>query len=308
MVKAVLFPVLTVLFRPWSEGTENVPLEGPAILAWNHLSFSDHFFGPLPLPRKVRFLAKEEYFTGRGLKGLVSKAFFRGMGQIPVDRSGGAASERALRTGLRVLAHGQLLGIYPEGTRTPDGRLYRGKTGVARLALESRAPVIPCAMIGTFELQPPGRALPRLNIRPGVRFGKPLDFSRYAGLETDPLVLRAVTDEIMYAVMDLSGQAYVDEYAQRAKLRARLGGARAARKAAAVPARDRPADSAPEVSAPESDQPASAQAAGTTPEGDLSRFPWPDGPENGSGGRQNNEKSRLPRTGRRPGHRRSSPE
>src|SRR5206468_581789 len=125
--------------------------------------------------------------------------------------------------GLRVLGEGKLLGIYPEGTRTPDGRLYRGKTGVARLALESGAPVIPCAMIGTFELQPPGHVLPRLSIRPGVRFGKPLDFSRYAGLKSDRLVLRAVTDEIMYAVMNLSGQEYVDEDAQRAKKRARAG-------------------------------------------------------------------------------------
>jgi len=224
VVKVILGPLLA-LFRPWSEGTENVPREGPAILAWNHLSFSDHFFGPLPLPRKVTFLAKSEYFTGRGLKGLISRAFFRGVGQIPVDRTGGQASERALATGLRVLAEGHLLGIYPEGTRTPDGRLYRGKTGVARLALESGAPVIPCAMIGTYELQPPGRVLPRLSIRPGVRFGKPLDFSRYADLKSDRLVLRAVTDEIMYAVMNLSGQEYVDEDAQRAKKRAKADGA-----------------------------------------------------------------------------------
>ena len=209
VVKAILGPFLA-LFRPWAEGTGNVPREGPAILASNHLSFSDHFFGPLPLPRKVTFLAKAEYFTGRGLKGLVSKAFFSGVGQIPVDRAGGKASERALATGLRVLAEGRLLGIYPEGTRSPDGRLYRGHTGVARLALESGTPVIPMAMVGTFELMPSGRLRPRLRIRPGVRFGKPLDFSRYAGLESDQLVLRAVTDEIMYALMELSGQEYVD--------------------------------------------------------------------------------------------------
>jgi 1-acyl-sn-glycerol-3-phosphate acyltransferase len=217
VVKAILWPLLRI-FRPWAEGTENVPREGPAIIASNHLSFSDHFFAPLPLPRKVVFLAKSEYFTGRGLKGLVSKAFFRGVGQIPVDRSGGEASERALRTGLRVLAHGDLLGIYPEGTRTPDGRLYRGKTGVARLALEAKAPVVPCAMIGGFEFQPPGKITPRLRIRPGVRFGKALDFSRYYGLENDHIVRRAITDEIMYEIMKLSGQEYVDEYAQRAKL------------------------------------------------------------------------------------------
>jgi 1-acyl-sn-glycerol-3-phosphate acyltransferase len=216
-VKAIIGPLLRMIFRPWSEGTENVPREGAAILASNHLSFSDHFFGPLPLPRKVVFLAKAEYFTGRGVKGLLSKAFFRGVGQIPVDRSGGEASERALNTGLRVLAAGHLLGIYPEGTRTPDGRLFRGKTGVARLALEARVPVIPMAMIGGFEFQPPGRVTPRLSIRPGVRFGKHLDFSRYYGLEHDHLVLRAVTDEIMYELMRLSGQEYVDEYAHGAK-------------------------------------------------------------------------------------------
>jgi 1-acyl-sn-glycerol-3-phosphate acyltransferase len=217
VVKAIIGPVLRLVFRPWAEGTENVPREGAAILASNHLSFSDHFFAPLPLPRKVVFLAKSEYFTTRGLKGLAKKAFFSGMGQIPVDRSGGEASERALRTGLRVLASGHLLGIYPEGTRTPDGRLFRGKTGVARLALEARVPVIPTAMIGGFEFQPPGKLAPRLTIRPGVRFGKPLDFSRYYGLEQDRFVLRAVTDEIMYELMRLSGQEYVDEYAQRAK-------------------------------------------------------------------------------------------
>jgi 1-acyl-sn-glycerol-3-phosphate acyltransferase len=216
-VKAFLGPLLRVLFRPWAEQAEKVPREGPVIIASNHLSFSDHFFAPLPLPRKVVFLAKSEYFTGRGLKGLVSRAFFAGVGQIPVDRSGGEASERALRTGLRVLGRGDVLGIYPEGTRSPDGRLYRGKTGVARLALEARAPVVPCAMVGTFEFQPPGRIRPRLSVRPGVKFGEPLDFSRYYGLETDRIVLRAVTDEIMYAIMKLSGQEYVDVYAQRAK-------------------------------------------------------------------------------------------
>jgi 1-acyl-sn-glycerol-3-phosphate acyltransferase len=219
VVKAILGPVLRVVFRPWADGTDNVPREGPAIIASNHLSFSDHFFGPLPLPRKVVFLGKAEYFAGRGLKGMFSRAFFHGVSVIPMDRSGGAASERALRTGLRVLASGHVLGIYPEGTRTPDGRLYRGKTGVARLALEARAPVIPCAMVGTFELLPPGKVVPRLRVRPGVRFGTPLDFSRYYGLESDGIVLRAITDEIMYAIMKLSGQEYVDTYAQRTKIR-----------------------------------------------------------------------------------------
>jgi 1-acyl-sn-glycerol-3-phosphate acyltransferase len=217
MVKAVLGPILRIVFRPWADGIDNVPRTGAAIIASNHLSFSDHFFAPLPLSRKVVFLAKSEYFTGRGVKGLVSRIFMSGMGEIPVDRAGGKASERALRTSLRVLAQGQLLGIYPEGTRAPDGRLYRGKTGVARLALEAKVPVIPCAMVGTFEFQPPGRIVPRLRIRPGVRFGPPLDFSRYYGLENDRIVLRAVTDEIMYQIMKLAGQEYVDTYAQRTK-------------------------------------------------------------------------------------------
>ncbi len=250
VVKAIIGPFLRIVFRPWADGIDNVPREGPAIIASNHLSFSDHFFAPLPLPRKVVFLAKSEYFTGRGLKGLVSKAFFSGVGQIPVDRSGGEASERALRTGLRVLAQGHLLGIYPEGTRTPDGRLYRGKTGVARLALEGKAPVVPCAMIGGFEFQPPGKIRPRLRIRPGVRFGPPLDFSRYYGLEEDRFVLRAITDEVMYAIMKLSGQEYVDEYAQRAKLSLpsalrKDAGAEDGRPADGRPADGRPADGRP---------------------------------------------------------------
>ena len=258
VLKAILRPILTLLFRPWAEGTANVPREGPAILASNHLSFSDHFFGPLPLPRKVTFLAKAEYFTGRGVKGLASKAFFSGLGQIPMDRSGGRASERALATGLRVLAAGELLGIYPEGTRSPDGRLYRGHTGVARLALESGAPVVPTAMVGTFELMPPGRLWPRLGVRPGVRFGQPLDFTRYSGLESDPMVLRAVTDEIMYALMKLSGQEYVDEYAQQAKNRARAG-----RKRAQAPRRPQP-EPEPEPAA-EAERP--GVTSGSGPEG-----------------------------------------
>jgi 1-acyl-sn-glycerol-3-phosphate acyltransferase len=228
LMKVILGSMLRIVFRPWAEGTENVPREGPAIIASNHLSFSDHFFGPLPLPRQVTFLAKAEYFTGSGIKGLISRAFFRGLGQIPMDRGGGEASERALRTGLRVLSEGKLLGIYPEGTRTPDGRLYRGKTGVARLALEARAPVIPCAMVGTFELQPPGKILPNLRFRPGVRFGKPLDFSRYYGMEADRTSLRAVTDEIMHALAELSGQEYVDKYAAQAKAELQAARKRAA--------------------------------------------------------------------------------
>ncbi|MFV2196163.1 lysophospholipid acyltransferase family protein [Nocardiopsis sp. LOL_012] len=217
VVKAILGPIIAVLWQPRAEGVENVPRRGPAILVGNHLSFSDHFFGPLPLPRKITFLAKSEYFTGTGVKGLASRAFFSGVGQIPIDRSGGKKSEAALRTGLRVLKRGDLLGIYPEGTRSPDGRLYRGRTGAARMALEARAPVVPMAMINADKIMPPGRTVPKLGIRPKVVFGKPLDFSRYYGMERDPRVLRAVTDEIMYALMELSGQEYVDRYAQTVK-------------------------------------------------------------------------------------------
>jgi 1-acyl-sn-glycerol-3-phosphate acyltransferase len=217
LAKFTLGVALKVVFRPTSKGRRNLPRRGPVILASNHLSFADHFFGPLPLPRKVVFLAKAEYFTGRGLSGLASRAFFSGVGQIPIDRTGGEASERALRSGLRVLADGNVLGIYPEGTRSPDGRLYRGRTGVARLALESRAPVVPCAMLHTFEFLPPGSHNPRFGIRPGVIFGPPMEFSRYYGRETDRQALRAVTDEIMGEIAKLSGQQYVNSYAKQAK-------------------------------------------------------------------------------------------
>jgi 1-acyl-sn-glycerol-3-phosphate acyltransferase len=216
IVKAILGPILHAVWRPWAEGVRNVPRKGAAILASNHLSFADHFFGPLPLRRRITFLGKAEYFTGRGIKGWLTRSFFGGVGVIPLDRTGGPASEAALHTGLRVLREGKLLGIYPEGTRAPDNRLYRGKTGVARLALEARVPVVPMAMINTFELMPTGEK-PKLGIRPGVRFGKPLDFSRYYGMAEDRLVLRAVTDEIMYALMELSGQEYVDRYAADVK-------------------------------------------------------------------------------------------
>jgi 1-acyl-sn-glycerol-3-phosphate acyltransferase len=215
---------LKIVFRPRAWGVKTVPRRGPVILASNHLSFSDHFFGPLPVPRKVVFLGKSEYFTGRGLKGLISKAFFTGVGVIPIDRGGGPASEHAIRTGLSVLADGHVLGIYPEGTRSPDGRLYRGKTGVARLAIESGAPVVPCAMIDTFQFQPPGTLRPNMRFRPGVRFGEPLDFSRYRGQEADGQLLRSITDEIIQAIAKLSGQEYVDIDARQAKTELAPGG------------------------------------------------------------------------------------
>jgi 1-acyl-sn-glycerol-3-phosphate acyltransferase len=223
LAQLTLGVALKIIFRPWAEGARNVPQRGAAIIASNHLSFSDHFFGPLPLRRQVLYLAKAEYFTGRGLKGFISRAFFSALGQIPIDRGGGAASERAMRTALRVLAEGHLLGIYPEGTRSPDGRLYRGKTGVARLALEAQVPVIPCAMINTFEFMPPGHTRPSFRVRPGVRYGEPLDFSRYYGMASDRRALREVTDEIMRVIEKLSGQEAVELYAQTAKDRIAAG-------------------------------------------------------------------------------------
>jgi 1-acyl-sn-glycerol-3-phosphate acyltransferase len=212
----VLGPILKLLFRPYVEGVENIPETGGAILASNHLSFSDSIFLPLMLKRRLTFLAKAEYFTGRGVKGRLTAGFFKGVGQVPIDRSGGRASEAALRKGLEILGEGELLGLYPEGTRSPDGRLYRGKTGIARMALEAGVPVIPVAMINTFDIQPPGKVIPRI-MRVGIRIGEPLDFSRYEGMESDRFVLRSITDEIMYELMQLSGQEYVDTYATKAK-------------------------------------------------------------------------------------------
>ncbi|MCX5408747.1 1-acyl-sn-glycerol-3-phosphate acyltransferase [Streptomyces sp. NBC_00335] len=212
----ILGPLLRLLFRPRIEGLENIPEDGAAIIAGNHLSFSDHFLMPAILTRRITFLAKAEYFTGPGLKGRLTAAFFRSAGQIPVDRSGKDAGQAALREGLGVLSKGELLGIYPEGTRSHDGRLYKGKVGVAAMALGAAVPVVPCAMVGTFEIQPPGQKIPKIR-RVTIRFGRPLDFSRYAGMEGERAVLRAVTDEIMYEVLALSGQEYVDRYAADVK-------------------------------------------------------------------------------------------
>lgn len=210
-------PAIDLSFNPWVQGLENIPEEGAAILASNHLSFSDSIFLPVKVPRKITFLAKSEYFTGKGIRGKATAAFFRGAGQVPVERTGGNASTAAIETGVRILREGNLLGIYPEGTRSPDGRLYRGKTGVARMALEAQVPVIPIAMMNTDKVQPIGRTRPNFNVEVGIKIGKPLDFSRYYGMHEDRFVLRSLTDEIMYEIMALSGQEYVDMYASRAK-------------------------------------------------------------------------------------------
>jgi len=202
-----------ILFRPKVKGLRNVPGSGPVIIASNHLSFSDSIFMPLVVPRKVTFLAKSEYFTSPGPKGLLKKLTFIALGQVPVDRSGGRRSEAALITGLKVLAEGKCLGIYPEGTRSPDGRLYKGRTGIARLAIESGAPIIPVAMFNTEKIQPTGTVVPKV-MRVEMIFGEPLYFE---GDSTDLLYLREVTDKIMATIQALSGQEYVDTYATKAK-------------------------------------------------------------------------------------------
>ncbi|MBT0565287.1 1-acyl-sn-glycerol-3-phosphate acyltransferase [Williamsia sp. CHRR-6] len=209
-------PLLSLIGRPRVEGLDNIPEKGPAILASNHLAVVDSFYLPLMVPRRIYFLAKSEYFTGRGLKGRFQRWFFRSSGQIPIDRSGASAAEGAMISAKRKLAHGDLMGMYPEGTRSPDGRLYKGKTGLARIALETGVPVIPVVMINTEKLNPPGTTIPRF-ARVEVRIGKPLDFSRYEGMEGNRFIERAVTDEIMYELMRLGGQPYVDVYAASLK-------------------------------------------------------------------------------------------
>jgi 1-acyl-sn-glycerol-3-phosphate acyltransferase len=206
-------PVVKLVFRPRAEGREHVPAGGAAILASNHISAADWIFMPLSLRRRVTFLAKREYFTGTGLKGMLQRAFFTGAGQVPIDRSSASAAEDAMRTGIEMLQQGRLLGIYPEGTRSPDGRLFRGKVGVARMALETGVPVVPVAMTYTPRRMPFGKKLVKVH----VRFGEPLDFSRYEGLAGDRFVERSVTDEIMYEIMTLSGQEYVDVYGATVK-------------------------------------------------------------------------------------------
>ncbi len=213
-LKSFLIPILTLLFRPKVTGLRNVPQSGPVIIASNHLSFSDSIFMPLVVPRKVTFLAKSEYFTSPGIKGFIKKITFIALGQVPVDRSGGRRSEAALLTGLGLLADGACIGIYPEGTRSPDGKLYKGRTGIARMAIESGAAVVPVAMFNTAEIQPTGQVVPKVQ-RVEMIFGEPL---YYTGDTSDLKVLREITDEIMQKLQALSGQEYVDIYASEAKL------------------------------------------------------------------------------------------
>lgn len=209
-------PLLAFLGRPKVEGLEYLPRSGPAILASNHLAVADSFYLPLVVRRRITFLAKSEYFTGKGLKGWLTKWFYSVSGQVPIDRTNADAAQAALDTAERILADGKLLGMYPEGTRSPDGRLYKGKSGLARLSLETGVPVIPVAMIGTDVVNPPGSKMWHFG-RVTVRFGKPMDFSRFEGLAGNRFIERAVIDEVMYELMNLSGQEYVDVYAASLK-------------------------------------------------------------------------------------------
>ncbi|MGL4340509.1 MAG: lysophospholipid acyltransferase family protein [Rhodoglobus sp.] len=218
MKNMIAGPLLRTVFRPWVVGLENIPSTGGVILASNHLSFIDSIFLPLLVERRIYFLAKSDYFTGRGLKNWATKRFLLGTGMLPIDRSGGKASEASLNTGLAVIAQGNVLGIYPEGTRSPDGKMYRGRTGVARMILEGHVPVVPVAMVDTEKAMPIGSKIPKVH-RIGVVFGEPLDFSRFEGMESDRFILRSITDEIMYELSRISGQEYVDVYASSVKER-----------------------------------------------------------------------------------------
>lgn len=216
MKNLIVGPIVRTAFRPWVTGEENIPRKGAVILASNHLSFIDSVFLPLMVERRVTFLAKSDYYTATGFKGWFIKNFLKAAGMLPIDRSGGKASEASLNTGLGVIRRGEVLGIYPEGTRSPDGKLYRGRTGVARMVLEGGVPVVPVAMIDTEKVMPIGRRLPKVR-RIGIIIGEPLDFSRFEGMESDRFILRSITDEIMYEISHLSDQEYIDVYATTVK-------------------------------------------------------------------------------------------
>jgi 1-acyl-sn-glycerol-3-phosphate acyltransferase len=208
--RAVLSPIFKSLWRIKVEGLEHVPSDGPAIFCPNHTSVIDSFFLPLVLPRQIKFVGKAEY-----LDSWKTRKLFPALGMIPIDRSGGSASERALNTAARVLEEGGFFGIYPEGTRARDGRLHRGHTGPARLALRTGAPIIPVGIVGTRDIQPPDAKLPRPFKRATLRFGRPIEVSRYAERTDDRLLLRQIIDEVMFEIRGLTGQEYVDEYATK---------------------------------------------------------------------------------------------
>lgn len=209
-------PLLRLLGRPKVTGLEYVPDQGPVLLASNHLAVVDSFYLPLALRRRIFFLAKAEYFTGTGIKGKLIKFFYSSTGQVPIDRTNADSAADALTAAAKILDQGKLLGMYPEGTRSPDGKLYKGKTGLARIALETGIPVIPVAMINTDVVNPPGSKMWHF-ARVEVKFGKPMDFRRFEGLAGNRFIERAVIDEVMYELMRLSGQEYVDLYAADVK-------------------------------------------------------------------------------------------
>jgi 1-acyl-sn-glycerol-3-phosphate acyltransferase len=211
VLKGFLTPILRFFYKVRVEGLEHVPTDGPVIIASNHVSFCDSVFLPLVLRRRVTFVAKAEYFDDPKTAWI-----FRALGQIPIRRGSGSASAGALLAAKSVLDGGGVFGIYPEGTRSPDGRLYRGHTGIARLVLQTGAPVVAAAMIGTKEAQPIGQVVPRAFVPVTIRFSAPMRFDRYAERD-DRLVLRTITDEIMFELRALSGQDYVDAYCKRKK-------------------------------------------------------------------------------------------
>jgi 1-acyl-sn-glycerol-3-phosphate acyltransferase len=238
VAKALITPVFRASWKWDVQGLDNVPATGGAILCPNHTSVLDSFFVPAVLPRKITYVGKAEYMDDWKTKHL-----FPALGMIPIDREGGNAAERALATAQRILEKGELFGIYPEGTRSRDGRLYRGHTGPARLALRAGVPIIPIGISGAREVMPPEAKFPKLRLPVTVRFGTPIDVSRYAGRATDHLVLRQIIDEVMYDIRLLSGQDYVDEYANKKK------------KA------DRPVEAAPEPTGATSPEPAEPRTA-----------------------------------------------
>ena len=210
ILKVVLTPIIRICVRVKVEGREHVPRHGAVILASNHRSFLDSIFIPLVVRRRVTFVAKAEYFDDPK-----TAWFFRSCGQIPIRREGGTASERALASATEVLRNGKVFGIYPEGTRTRDGLLHRGHTGVARLSLGCNVPIVPIGLVGTDEVQPIDSRLPKLFRHVTIRFGEPIDPARYAGRENDRMALRELTDEVMYDITQLSGYEYVDTYATK---------------------------------------------------------------------------------------------
>jgi 1-acyl-sn-glycerol-3-phosphate acyltransferase len=210
VAKRVLSPVFRRLYDVRTEGLEHVPDDGPALVCPNHISFMDSLFVPLVLPRRITYVGKAEYLDSWKTRHLLPA-----LGMIPIDRGGGSASDRALSTAARLLEHGELFGIYPEGTRSRTGKLYKGHTGPARLALRTGAPILPVGIRGTDVIQPPDAKTPKPRGEVEIRIGRPIEVARYRDRSDDRLVLRQLTDELMYEISQLSGQEYVDEYATK---------------------------------------------------------------------------------------------